>query len=151
MLRPALRRLVLAVLMALAAVPSLAASPREEVVAATARWIDAFNRKSATDIVALYAPEATFFGTGSSALRSTPEAVAEYFANLGALGNAVITMGHYQVQLLGNTAIHSGFYTRSSVANGQMSQAPARFTFVYGKRGGRWVILHHHSSAFPAN
>jgi len=44
---------------------TVTADDRTEVEAATARWIDAFNRKSSVDIVALYADDAVFFGTGA--------------------------------------------------------------------------------------
>ena len=39
------------------------ADDRADVEAATGRWIDAFNRKSVSGIVALYAPDAALFGT----------------------------------------------------------------------------------------
>ena len=51
------RRLLLLLTLPLAillAAPAVRADATDEVKAATAKWIDAFNRKSATDIVALY-------------------------------------------------------------------------------------------------
>ncbi len=120
-----------------------------DIDAATARWISAFNRKSTTEIVALYARDAVFFGTSSPVLRDKPELVQDYFKSLPSLGDATILLGEHRVQLFGDVAISTGFYTRSSVENGKTVSSPARFTFVYAKRDGRWLIVNHHSSALP--
>jgi uncharacterized protein (TIGR02246 family) len=117
--------------------------------AATSRWVDAFNRKDASAIVALYAPDAILFGTSSGVLRDSPALIADYFRTLPDLGDAVITVGVDRVQILGGTAIHSGYYTRSAAREGRVVQNPARFTFVYAWRDGQWRIMNHHSSALP--
>jgi uncharacterized protein (TIGR02246 family) len=138
----------------LLAASMLATSPagaddRVDVEAATSRWIDAFNRKSTRDIVALYAPDAVLFGTSSPLLRDRPELVLDYFKDLPALGDAVITVGEHRVQVFGDIAISTGFYTRSSKQGGETVRNPARFTFVYEKRKGAWLIVNHHSSVLP--
>jgi uncharacterized protein (TIGR02246 family) len=135
----------------IAALPFAAARAdnKSDVEAATLRWIDAFNRRSSADIVALYAPDAVFFGTSSPVLRDKPELVQEYFKGLGNQGDAVISMGEHRVQVFGRVAINTGYYTRTSMQNGVEVKNPARFSFVYAKRGGRWLIVNHHSSAFP--
>jgi uncharacterized protein (TIGR02246 family) len=138
----------LALLMTGLPLPAMA-DDRSDVAAATARWIDAFNRKSSRDIVALYAPDAVFFGTSSPVLRDRPELVADYFKGLATLGDSVISVGDHRVQVFGRVAINTGFYTRTSVQDGKQVQNPARFSFVYEKRGGQWLIVNHHSSAFP--
>jgi hypothetical protein len=35
------------------------------------------------------------------------------------------------------------------VQNGKTVQNPARFTFVYQLREGKWMIVTHHSSVLP--
>jgi uncharacterized protein (TIGR02246 family) len=104
---------------------------------------------SATAIAALYAPDAVFFGTSSPVLRDKPELVADYFKSLPTLGDATISMGEHRVQLFGDLAINSGYYTRTTMQDGKPVSTPARFTFVYAKRSGRWMIVNHHSSALP--
>jgi uncharacterized protein (TIGR02246 family) len=133
----------------LLAAPGVRADAASEVRAATARWVDAFNRKSATDIVALYAKDAVFFGTSSPVLRDSPELVQDYFKSLPTLGDAVISIGDQRVQVFGKVAIHTGYYTRSAAQDGKLVQNPARFSFVYEMRAGQWVIVNHHSSALP--
>lgn len=134
----------------LGAVPLAAtADDRADVEAATARWIDAFNRRSSADIVALYAADAVFFGTSSQVLRDRPELVRDYFKGLASQGDAVISMGDHRVQVFGLIAINTGYYTRTTQQDGRAVQTPARFSFVYEKRDGQWMIVNHHSSAFP--
>jgi hypothetical protein len=125
------------------------ADVRADVEAATQRWISAFNRKNSAEIVALYAPDAVFFGTSSPVLRDSPALVRDYFKGLANLGDATISTGEHRVQLFGSTAINSGYYTRKAMQDGQVVESPARFTFVYALRGGQWLIVAHHSSALP--
>jgi uncharacterized protein (TIGR02246 family) len=127
----------------------LAADTVSDVEAATQQWIGAFNRKDARQIVALYAKDAVFFGTSSPVLRDKPELVWDYFKGIADLGDATIATAEHRVQVLGNVAINTGFYIRSSVQNGKTVQNPARFTFVYQLREGKWMIVNHHSSALP--
>jgi uncharacterized protein (TIGR02246 family) len=122
---------------------------RADVEAATQHWISAFNRKNTAEIVALYAPDAVFQGTSSPVLRDSPALVQDYFKGLATLGNASMATGDHRIQVFGDTAISSGYYTRTSADNGKTTQAYARFTFVYARRGGRWLIVAHHSSALP--
>ncbi len=141
---------LLCAMLSLVAIPVLA-DDKADVEAATSKWIDAFNRKSSRDIVALYAPDAVLFGTSSPVLRDKPELVRDYFKDLSNLGNAVIAMEEHRVQVYGNVAINTGYYTRiAQQADGKAVRNPARFTFVYEKRGGQWVIVNHHSSALLA-
>ena len=135
-------------LLAAAAAPAMADAVAD-VDAATAQWISAFNRKSTADIVALYAKDAVFFGTSSPLLRDKPELVQDYFKALPSMGDATIALGEHRVQLFGDTAISTGFYTRTAVEQGKTVTSPARFSFVYAKRGGRWLIVNHHSSVLP--
>ena len=125
------------------------ADAAKDVEASTQQWIAAFNRKSAPDIVALYAKDAVFFGTTSPILRDSPELVRDYFKNIGDLGDSTISMGDHRVQVFGDVAINTGFYTRTAMQNGKEVKNPARFTFVYQLRQGKWMIVEHHSSVLP--
>jgi uncharacterized protein (TIGR02246 family) len=121
----------------------------KDVEATTQQWIAAMNRKSAADVVALYAKDAVFFGTTSPVLRDTPALVNEYFKNIANGGDATISMGDHRVQVFGDVAINTGYYTRASKQDGKEVKSPARFTFVYQLRQGKWMIVEHHSSVLP--
>ncbi len=134
----------------LLAPPMVCADAVADVQAATAKWIDAFNRKSSKDIVALYAKDAVFFGTSSPVLRDSPELVQDYFKSLPTLGDASITVGDQRVQVFGDVAIHTGYLHAGVHAGGERwSRIRRALTFVYVRRDGRWQIVNHHSSALP--
>jgi len=144
---------VLVVFMATTAlmVPSRAvAGPIEDIDAATQAWVAAYNSRDPKQIVALYAPDAVFWGTGSPILRDTPEAIAEYFSGEPSRPNGRVEIGGHRVRVWGDVAASTGSYTFTDVRNGQTIQRPARFSFVYRRVNGRWMIVDHHSSAVPA-
>ena len=82
-------------------------------------------------------------------IRDSPTLVEEYFKSLATLGDATNAVGEHRVQVYGDIAINSGYYTLTRRQDGKTTQAPARFSFVYQKRGGKWLIVSHHSSAVP--
>ncbi len=120
-----------------------------DVETATQQWIAAFNRHSPEDMVSLYAKDAVFFGTTSPVLRDTPALLWDYFKNIAAQGSSTIDLGDHRVQVFGDVAINTGFYTRKTAESGKIVESPARFTFVYQRRAGQWMIVEHHSSALP--
>src|SRR5450756_387242 len=52
---------------------------KDQVAAATQAWIDAMNSHDPEQVVALYDPEAVFWGTTSPMLRDNPATVRDYF------------------------------------------------------------------------
>ena len=76
--------------------------------------------------------------------------IAEYFSNMPTTPQTRVTLGEQNVRVMGDVAINSGTYTFTGVRDGQPTTTPARFTFVFRKREGRWQIVDHHSSAVPA-
>ena len=127
------------------------AGPKEDVGAATQAWIDAMNSHNAERVVALYDPEAVLWGTRSSALRDNPATVRDYFNVLRTVPPSYkVVLGEQRVRVYGDLAINSGTYTFSEDRDGKTITRPARFSFVYRSRDGRWLIVDHHSSAVPA-
>jgi uncharacterized protein (TIGR02246 family) len=125
------------------------ADDKDDVEAATQRWITAFNAKDQAGIAALYATDAVFQGTSSGVIRDTPALVKEYFKSLATLGDQRMATGDHRVQVYGDIAINSGYYTRSGTVDGKPVEGRARFSFVYARRNGQWLIVNHHSSSVP--
>ncbi|GAE50948.1 calcium/calmodulin-dependent protein kinase II association-domain-containing protein, partial [Xanthomonas arboricola pv. pruni str. MAFF 311562] len=59
---------------------------------------------------------------------------------------------HYRtVRVLDDdSAVDAGVYTFTLTdKDGKKTDVQARYTFVYEKRDGKWLIINHHSSAMP--
>ena len=135
--------------------PSLtAAGPKEDVAEATQAWIAAMNSHDPERVVALYDAEAVLWGTRSPTLRDNPATVREYFNVLRTVPPEYKgALAEQRIRVYGDFAINSGTYTflgPARDADGKLISRPARFSFVYRKRDGRWLIVDHHSSAVPA-
>jgi uncharacterized protein (TIGR02246 family) len=126
------------------------AGPPEDVAAATRAWAAAYDSRNPQQILALYAPDAVFWGTSSPTLRDTPALIADYFKNSAAQPNARVELGDFKVRVWGDTAASTGSYTFTDMRDGQTVRRPARFSFVFRLVNGRWLIVDHHSSSTPA-
>jgi uncharacterized protein (TIGR02246 family) len=121
----------------------------EEVAQATAAWADAYNSRDAARIVALYAPDALFWGTRATGIASTPQQVAAYFQESVRNPNLRVKVNERRIRVYGRVGISAGVYTVTDLKDGQEVATPGRFTFVFEQRAGQWVIVHHHSSRMP--
>jgi uncharacterized protein (TIGR02246 family) len=143
--------ILLASLVILGSTPLIHAGPKEDVAAATQAWIDAMSSHDADRVVALYDPEAVLWGTRSPSLRDTPPTVREYFNILKTVPPSYkAVLGEQRIRIYGDIAINTGTYTFSEERDAKPVVRPARFSFVYRNRDGRWLIVDHHSSAVPA-
>lgn len=141
---------LLLALLLMSSVPGVAtAGPKEDVAGATQAWADAFTAHDLERILALYDAEAVLWGTVSPTLRDNPAAIRDYFKGLPGRPQAKVVLGEYRVRVYGDTAINTGYYTFSDVRDGQPVTLPARFSFAYRQRDGRWMIVDHHSSRVP--
>jgi uncharacterized protein (TIGR02246 family) len=147
-------RAVLSLLFALllAACQSMPApdQAKADVSAVMQKWIDGMTRHDMDSVVALYDPEAVLWGTRSPVLRDRPESVRQYFEILRSVPPSYkAVLGEQRIRVYGDMAINTGTYTFSEMRDGKEIARPARFSFVYRYRNGRWLIVDHHSSASP--
>jgi uncharacterized protein (TIGR02246 family) len=120
-----------------------------EIAQATAAWVDAYNSRDAARISALYAEDALFWGTRSTAIASRPEQIAAYFQQSVRNPNLRVAVNEQLVRLYDRVGISAGVYTVTDLKDGREVATPGRFTFLFEKRAGKWVIVHHHSSRMP--
>ena len=126
------------------------AGDKEDVAAATSKWAEAFSDDKPDRILALYDKEAVLWGTLSPKRRDTPELIRDYFVTaFAALPGHKVSFGDQLIRVYGDMAINTGYYTFSFTKNGEPKTLPARYSFVFVKRSGRWMIVDHHSSAMP--
>jgi uncharacterized protein (TIGR02246 family) len=120
------------------------------VRAATEAWISNFNASDLPGMAALYDAQAHLWGTTSPVLIVSPDGIAGYFQTVFALQPAPgMALNEVRVRLYGDTAISTGGYTLALGAAAQRRAIPARFSFVYRRTAGRWLIVDHHSSVMP--
>jgi uncharacterized protein (TIGR02246 family) len=126
---------------------------KEDVAAAMNMWKENLAVGTAENpgkILSLYAKDAVLWGTISSTRRDTPEAIKDYFVNAyKKLPKLTVTFKDPYIRVYGKTAINTGYYTFSFVKEGETKMLPARYSFAYVKRGGKWSIVDHHSSGMP--
>jgi|KBSSwiStaDraftv2_1062776.scaffolds.fasta_scaffold214771_2 uncharacterized protein (TIGR02246 family) len=130
--------------------PTALAGDKEDVQAVTRAWAEGMSAHDAERVLALYAPDAVLWGTRSPTIRTDPAKVREYFGILKTVPDSYkAVLGEQHVRVYGDMAINSGSYTFSQIENGKEVLRPARFSFVFRKNDGRWLIVDHHSSAVP--
>jgi len=129
------------------------AGPKEDALAAYQQFFKAFTTDNHDQLVALFAPDALFYGTGSAELVTTQEGVRKYFvAALSGTRGAVMARPFEQtaLQLTDTTVAISGKWQSERTQDGKMvTNGPSRNTVVMQKRGERWLIVQFHNSPTP--
>ncbi len=101
-------------------------------------------------VTQFYAPGATLVPTLShKILRNKNHGLDEYFAHLTSHKDIRCIPEKNRIHLHGKTVTNSGLYEFSFMDDGHRKNIPARFTFVYEKIDGKWLIINHHSSKMP--
>jgi uncharacterized protein (TIGR02246 family) len=122
----------------------------QEIAGAASKWAAIFVDDNPDSILALYEDEAVLWGTLSPKLLVGKPELRGYFERaFKALPGHKVAFGEQVIRIYGDVAINSGYYTFSYLKDGQTQTIPARYSFVYRKRGANWMIVDHHSSAMP--
>jgi uncharacterized protein (TIGR02246 family) len=127
------------------------AQANQEIARAAAKWAVVFVDDNPDSILALYDDGAVLWGTLSPKLLVGKPALRGYFERaFKVLPGHKVVFGEQVIRVYGDVAVNSGYYTFSYLKDGQTQSIPARYSFVYRKRDGNWMIVDHHSSAMPA-
>jgi len=130
--------------------PALA-GPEEEAMQVVQKWAAAFNASNVDAIVALYAPDALFLGTGSRTVVRTPAEIRQYFerALLTDRPRGAVLESHSIMATSDGTVVITGLDTTTAVRDGKTISNPGRVTFVIARRGAEWKIVRFHRSSVP--
>ena len=121
------------------------------IVEAMETWGMGFSATTPDSIVALYAEDASLWGTLSPIRRADPESIRDYFEQAFIFTDRKVTFDDSSIRCYGDLAINSGTYTFSLVKEGEMLVIPSRYSFTYIKRNEHWLIAEHHSSPMPTD
>jgi len=126
------------------------AGAKEDAFQVIEQFKSAFDASDVQRIVKLFAPDASFLGTVSPKLITKTEDIDAYFQAIKTNMPRKITIEEYSTLVLSDTAVvFAGFDVFGMTKDGQVSEAPARFTFVITKGDQGWRISHFHSSVRP--
>ncbi len=120
---------------------------RPDPQTATEAWVEVFKSRDPERIANLYDADAVLWGTRSTKLAADRASIVDYYT--GMFPASAVTLGEHRLRTYGDTAIDTGFYTVSYVREGAPVVIPARFSFTYRFRDGKWLIVDHHSSMLP--
>jgi len=148
-MRQALVVVVLLVTAALAAAQKKSGSRAQHIsVEQTIRKLDeeriqAQIHADAAALDRLYAND--FIGVGpSGTVRTKPQVIADFTS--GTLKFQSITTDDVQVRVYGNTAVETGRSTMKGEDKGKTVPQETRFTRVWVKQQGRWLLVANHYS-----
>lgn len=146
-----MREMLIAVALFASLCSTAIAGPKEDALQVVEKWAKAFTDSDVDGIVKLYAPDALFLGTGSKTVVVKPEEIRKYFEQ-ALLSNRPrgAKLDSNSVMVVSDTAVVvTGLDTVTGVRDGKPTSANGRVTFVVGKRGSDWQIVHFHRSAMP--
>ena len=113
------------------------------------KWAKAIKKRSPETILELYHPDGVLWGTLSPVIRHGKPSIHDYFVGFLNREELECSFTQSQVREFGDFLFHSGSYVFTWKAGRHRIKVPARFSFVYKKEDGRWLIIEHHSSLFP--
>jgi hypothetical protein len=90
------------------------------------------------------------WGTLSPVRRDNPADRRDYFEHLFAFADRRVVFHDPLIRVYSDIPINTGAYTFSWVKEGRTENIPARYSFAYVNREGRWLIVDHHSSVMPS-
>ena len=126
-----------------------AASPRSsssvDVASLFERWNAALQTRDAGAVADLYSHDAVLLPTVADEAHVGRVAIRKYFEKfLKSQPRGVVNERFSQSE--GDMAVDMGTYTFTLVDGKEVA---ARYTFVFHRSGGQWLITHHHSSVMP--
>lgn len=125
---------------------------RTEIAALFDDWSSALATGDPDLLAARYAPDAVLLPTASARIRTTHDEIRDYFTHFLRRGPRAAKI-RTVISVLGrDSALDCGLYafTVTDPVTGAPETLEARYTYLYERRGGKWLITHHHSSRLPA-
>jgi uncharacterized protein (TIGR02246 family) len=116
------------------------------------RWSSAFTQGDVNALMALFTPEAVFFGTSSKALVVGTDGIRNYFESslLGAKRYVSLLTDIHVTTLSNDVAIIAALNKITITENNHTDDLMGRLSIAARKREGLWKIEHFHRSALPA-
>jgi uncharacterized protein (TIGR02246 family) len=127
------------------------AGPEDEVHARFEQWIATCNSHDADRLSQIYDQDARLLSTGGNEKPlDGRETIRIYFNPFLKRGDTVAFDHDDAIKIVSDVGVETGYYHFNvQDANGKPDVWVARYTFVFVKKDGNWMIAHHHSSRVP--
>ena len=114
-------------------------------------WVDAVNRHDLEAIVAIFATDASFFGTTTQTLVNSSEGIRQYFdVVLKSYTPLKVALGLVTVsELSPDSAVITGYDKLQVTLNGEPVEGIGRLSVAVALRDDHWRIISFHRSAMP--
>lgn len=135
-------------------VPQVQAAPAADspsVARAYHQWVTILEDSDCdgSDMASLYTKQGILLATFKTYVQGHAE-ITKYFDDLSCKDSLTVSTQRITTASVGAMAYATGLYTFSyKNADGSTTKVPARFTFVYEKKDGKWLVANHHSSKDP--
>ena len=128
-----------------------AARHQNGALSALHAWVDAVNRHDLEAIVAIFAPDASFFGTSTQTLVSSSEGIRQYFdVALKNYAPLKVALGPVTLsELSPDSAVITGYDKWQVTLNGESIERTGRLSVAVALRDDHWRIISFHRSAMP--
>lgn len=126
-----------------------AVEPRPAVKEALVEWVRALEAHDAARAVALYDKDSVMLSAFAIDPITTPEGLLKYYKKVVGQQNIHIVVTAENIREFGDVAVNTGLYRFHYEQEGEPMDYPARFSFVYVLKDGKWTIISHHSSIVP--
>jgi hypothetical protein len=113
------------------------------------KWAEAVQSRFPENVLKLYHPNGSLWGTLSPVLRHGYAAIFEYFVRFLQWEDLKCEFTDGIIREYDDFAFYSGSYIFTWKVRSKLVEVPARFSFVYKKVDDQWLIIEHHSSLFP--
>ena len=125
-----MRNLLIAIVLFDSLCSTVIAGPKEDALQVVEKWAKAFTDSDVDGIVKLYAPDATFLGTGSKTVVVKPEEIRKYFeqALLSNRPRGAKLDSHSAMEMSDTAVVVTGLDTVTGVRDGQPVSANGRVT-----------------------
>ncbi|MEZ5691798.1 MAG: DUF4440 domain-containing protein [Rickettsiales bacterium] len=120
-----------------------------DISSALVDWKQAVEGKSVDKILSLYDKDAIMISTFVLQPMTKREELVGYYKKVIENPDVRVKIEDTHPRQFGDMAVNTGKYVLSYTQEGEEVVVPARFSFVYQLRDGKWIIVDHHSSAVP--
>ncbi|KAB2342964.1 SgcJ/EcaC family oxidoreductase [Actinomadura rudentiformis] len=110
-------------------------------------WLAAVRTGDPQKVAARYASDAVLLPTASPKIRTDRAGIVDYFEHFLKRDPDAKKIRTVVNVLDRDSAIDTGLYRFT--LDGGKTVVEARYTYEYEKRGGKWLIVNHHSSVVP--